>query len=71
MKKMHRWQPTGHTPCGEKVDDVKTNLGYYLMDGVTCNRCKKGSMLWSILNDRWHGESDGFPQATTPPVECA
>jgi hypothetical protein len=43
---VHRWQPTGMTPCGREVSKVKTNLGYYLSDGVTCKHCNRAK--WRV-----------------------
>lgn len=63
MSKVHRWQPTGKTPCGREVSEVQTNTGYYLSDGVTCKTCHQAKILCSILGDDWNGQSDGFPQA--------
>lgn len=63
QKVVHRWQPTGYTPCGRKVDSVFTNIGRYLSEGVTCRVCKGAASFCSILNDEWNGQSDGFPRA--------
>ena len=63
QKVVHRWQPTGYTPCGRRVGSVVTNVGHYLSDGVTCKVCKKATTFCSILNDAWNGQSDGFPKA--------
>jgi hypothetical protein len=60
---VHRWQPTGWTPCGREVADVKTNVGYYLSDGVTCKVCNRANSFCSILFDDWNGQSDGLPRA--------
>ena len=62
MKKMHRWQLIGYTPCGRKVDTVKTNIGYRLHEGVTCKVCLKATTLCSFLHDEWNGQSDGYPK---------
>lgn len=64
--KVHRWQPTGKTPCGRKVSDVQTNVGHYLSDGVTCEACHRATTLLSIVGDDWNGQSYGFPQAVPP-----
>ena len=40
MSKIHRWQPTGRTPCGRTIATVKTTVGRYLSDGVTCRVCE-------------------------------
>jgi len=62
MSKVHRWQPTGKTPCGRNVIEVQTNVGYYLSTGVTCENCRRTTTLCSILGDDWNGQSYGFPQ---------
>jgi hypothetical protein len=66
--KVHRWQPTGRTPCGKRTDDIVTNMGYYLSDGVTCKACLRASTLVSLLGDAWNGQSDGIPKAETDEV---
>jgi hypothetical protein len=42
---------------------VKTNVGYYLSDGVTCKVCNRANSFCSILFDDWNGQSDGLPRA--------
>jgi hypothetical protein len=59
---VHRWQPTGKTPCGRDVKTVLTNYGHTLSEGVTCKSCKRAAALVSLLGERWHGESAGATQ---------
>lgn len=63
--KIHRWQPTGFTPCGYNVQKVHTNIGHFLSDGVTCERCHSARSLMSIMSDDWNGQSDGAPDQRT------
>ena len=49
MKAIHRWQPTGFTPCGLRLDCVEFNEGQHLSDGVTCGRCLRATTLVSYL----------------------
>lgn len=58
--KVHRWQPSGKTPCGRNIADVQTNIGYYLSDGVTCESCHKATTFLSIMGDDWNGQSYGY-----------
>lgn len=52
---VHRWQPTGKTPCGRFISPaIVTNTGRYLNDGVTCRACKRARTLVSIYG-RPHG----------------
>ena len=66
-KTIHRWQPTGYTPCGRMVETVATNLGRYLSEGVTCKVCNCANTLVSVFTragpDEWNGQSDGVPKA--------
>ena len=63
-KKTHRWQPNYYTPCGRKITDrIKTNVGYYLSEGVTCKVCMSAKTRMSILGDDWNGQSDGFQKS--------
>lgn len=36
---VHRYQPTGLTPCGLELDAVAYNEGQRHDEGVTCRRC--------------------------------
>ena len=63
--KVHRWQPSGKTPCGRNIADVQTNIGYYLSDGVTCESCHKATTFLSIMGDDWNGQSYGYLSGTT------
>ena len=49
--KVHRWQPTGYTPCGRKIDTVTTNIRRPLDDGVTCQACKNAKTRISLWAD--------------------
>ena len=60
---VHRWQPNGKTPCGLKINSVKTNIGYALDAGVTCKRCKNALSRVSLMGAEWNGEYDGYPLA--------
>ena len=47
--KVHRWQPTGKTPCGRIIDAATpVNWGKSFDDGVTCVSCKKNPTRISI-----------------------
>lgn len=47
---VHRWQPTGKTPCGRVIDHrIFTNTGRYLSDGVTCRVCRRATTLVVIF----------------------
>lgn len=46
--KIHRWQPTLHTPCGRLLADVQWNEGRVLSEGVTCIACNRASTLVSL-----------------------
>ena len=62
--KIHRWQPSGYTPCGRLITSkLRVNIGYYLSNGVTCKVCLGASSFMSLLGDRWNGECDGYPKA--------
>lgn len=59
---VHRWQPTGKTPCGRKVGSVAVNLGWHLSNGVTCKACNGAKTLVSVWGDQWNGQSAGYPR---------
>lgn len=59
---VHRWQPTGKTPCGRDVKSVTTNIGRVLSDGVTCRACKRATTLVSVWGAPWNGYPE-YPQA--------
>lgn len=62
--KVHRWQITGKTPCGMTIEPrIITNVGRFLSDGVTCQRCLAATTLVSVVGERWNGQSRGYPQA--------
>lgn len=47
---VHRWQPTGKTPCGRVISPaIVTNTGRYLSNGVTCRSCRRATTLVSIF----------------------
>lgn len=50
---VHRWQPTGLTPCGLRTDAVRTNTGRVGDAGVTCKRCRVAGERVSL----WAGEA--------------
>lgn len=47
--KVHRWQPTGMTPCGLRLEDVQWNEGQMLSEGVTCLRCSRAKTIVSYV----------------------
>ena len=46
--KIHRWQPTGYSPCGRKLVMVAWNEGQTLDYGVTCEACKRNPTRVSL-----------------------
>lgn len=60
MRAIHRWQPTGKSPCGRDLSKVAFNEGQYLSEGVTCRACKAAKTrvsLWrvsALARYGWH-----------------
>ena len=52
--KIHRWQPTGFSPCGRWLDDVAWNEGKVLQDGVTCLARNQATTLTGHFPPRPH-----------------
>ena len=52
--KIHRWQPTGLTPCGRTLAFVTWNEGEILQEGVTCLVCNRANTLSSMFPPRPH-----------------
>jgi len=48
MSKVHRWQPTGYTPCGRKLSTIRHNNRSNMTD-VTCEVCRYTKTLVSPL----------------------
>ncbi len=52
--KVHRWQPTGFTPCGRALESVVWNAGKMLQDSVTCKTCNRANTLTGHFPPRPH-----------------
>jgi hypothetical protein len=52
--KIHRWQPTGFTPCGRPLESVVWNEDEMLQKGVTCLVCNCANTLSSLFPPRPH-----------------
>jgi len=66
---VHRWQPTGFTPCGRSLKTVAWNEGRVLSDGVTCKTCKRANTFVS-LGMKPHPARDRGADAMTRLVRC-
>lgn len=62
---IHRWQPTGRTPCGLVIGKVPTNHGSVLSEGVTCQRCLRATTTVS-----WFPGGRNADPHRSPPKEA-
>ncbi len=66
--KIHRWQPTGKTPCGRDVTKVHVNGGRPGDNGVTCVACQcieKRDTTWEVNPGEY-----GKPGLARDPLLC-